>query len=134
MIGVRPRPQVSELTAEFWAAASRHELVRPVCSECAASFFTPQIACPRCLSEHWVYERSSGRGVIYSATTVHRAPFAGFETPYALAIIDLEENWAMLANVAGEEVGVAPAIGTPVEVGWATLDDEIELPIFRVAR
>jgi uncharacterized protein len=127
----RPRPVVTELTAGFWAAARRHELVRPVCDACGRSFFTPQIACPNCLSEDWTYQRSSGRGVVYSATTVHRAPFAGFATPYAVAMIDLEEGWTMLANVVGADG--TPAIGAPVEVVWTTVDDELTLPAFAVA-
>ena len=92
-VAARPRPRPTELTAEFWRAARRHELVRPRCDACGTSFFTPQIACPACLSERWRYERSSGRGTVYSATVVHRAPLPGLETPYQVAIVDLEEGW-----------------------------------------
>jgi uncharacterized OB-fold protein len=130
--GARPRPEVSELTEGFWAAARRRQLVRPVCNRCGTSFFTPQIACPRCLSEAWEYRPSSGRGVIYSATTVHRAPFPGFETPYQLAMVDLEEGWTMLANVVGSEE--TPGVGAPVAVTWMEIDDELVLPAFEVAR
>ena len=128
----RPRPEPSELTRGFWEAARRHVLVRPVCDACGASFFTPQIACPRCLSEAWTYEPSSGRGVVYSATVVHRAPFPGLETPYHVAVVDLEEQWSMMTNIV--EAGETPTpIGTPVEVTWLPLDDEIVLPVFRPA-
>ena len=131
--GVRPRPRPSALTEGFWEAARRGVLVRPVCAACGHSFFTPQIACPRCLSEDWAYQPSSGRGVVYSATVVHRAPFPGMETPYQVAIVDLEEEWSMLTNIVG---AAAPTpIGRPVEVTWLPLTDEIVLPVFReVAR
>src|SRR5207245_2583661 len=72
------------LTAGFWSAAARRELVRPVCRDCGRSFFTPQIACPRCLSENWAYETSCGRGVVYSSTTVHKAPSPDFSVPFGL--------------------------------------------------
>ena len=126
----RPRPEPSALTAEFWAAARRHELVRPVCRDCGQSFFTPQIACPACLSENWRYEPSTGRGTIYSATVVHRAPFPGLEAPYHVSIVDLEEGWSMLANVVGSGVLPTP-IGTAVEVDFVDVDAELTLPAFR---
>ena len=137
----RPRPVVTELTEPFWAAARRHVLVRPVCSACRRSFFTPQIACPRCISEDWSYEPSSGRGTVYSSTVVHRAPYAGFAVPYEIAMVDLEEGWGMLSELvsaddAGGEVDVhrPTQIGTAVVVDWLPLDAEIVLPVFRPTR
>jgi uncharacterized OB-fold protein len=126
----RPRPEPSVLTAPFWAAARDHVLVRPRCAACGRSFFTPQIACPACLSEQWSYEPSSGRGVVYSATVVHRAPFPGLDTPYQVAIVELEEGWSMLTNIIESDVAPTP-IGTPVEVTWIDVDDELTLPAFR---
>ena len=119
----------SSLTAGFWDAAREGTLVRPVCSACGASFFSPQIACPRCLSPHWTYEPSSGRGTIYSATVVHRAPYPGVAAPYRLAIIDLEEGWSMLATVDGDPLQPL-AIGTPVRVGWRRDADDRVVPVF----
>lgn len=126
----RPRPEPSWLTEEFWAAARRHELVRPRCRACGTSFFTPQVACPSCLSEDWAYAPSSGRGTVYSATVVHRAPFPGLDTPYQVAIVDLEEGWSMLANIVDAPTAPTP-IGTPVEVCWIDVDAELTLPAFR---
>lgn len=128
----RPLPVASELTAEFWEAARRRVLVRPRCGACGDSFFTPQIACPRCLSQDWAYVPSSGRGAVYSATLVHRAPFPGVEVPYELAIVDLEEGWGMLANIV--EAGDRPTpVGTPVEVTWLDVGGSVVLPAFRRA-
>lgn len=141
---LRPRPDPSPLTEPFWAAAREHRLVRPYCPSCDQSFFTPQIACPRCLSTEWEYRESSGRGVIYSATVVHRAPYPGFTSPYHVAIVDLEEGWQMLSNVVGvaESSGVDGVgggvdgnpvpIGSAVTVDWLPLDERIVLPVFRV--
>lgn len=103
------------LTEGFWSAATRRVLVRPVCGDCGRNFFTPQIACPACLSENWAYEPSSGRGTVYSATVVHKSPGPGFAVPFGLGIVDLEEGWSMLATLIGERV---PAIGAPVAVTW----------------
>jgi uncharacterized OB-fold protein len=106
---------MTDLTDAFWAAAGRHELVRPVCRECGRNFFTPQIACPGCLSENWSYEPSAGRGRVYSATVVHKASTPGVEVPFHLGIVDLDEGWSMLTTIVGERL---PAIDAPVEVTW----------------
>ena len=108
----------AQLTDGFWAAAGRHELVRPVCTDCRRSFFTPQLACPHCLSENWSYERSSGRGSVYSATVVHKPPSPEFEVPLRLGIVDRDEGWSMLTNFVDGPEERLPAIGAPVEVTW----------------
>lgn len=136
---LRPRPDPSPLTEPFWAAARERRLVRPYCPACDQSFFTPQIACPRCLSTEWEYRESSGRGTVYSATVVHRAPYPGFTSPYHVAIVDLDEGWQMLSNVVGDApargadgAGGSPVpIGTRVTVDWLPLDERIVLPVFR---
>lgn len=115
-------PGASALTAEFWTAAQRHELVRPVCRACGRSFFTPQIACPHCLSQDWEYRVSAGTGTVYSATVVHRPPSPGFEVPFRLGIVDLDEGWSMLANFVGGPGERCPAIGAPVRVTWLQRD------------
>ncbi|MDN5860783.1 MAG: OB-fold domain-containing protein [Pseudonocardia sp.] len=115
------------LTAGFWSAAARRELVRPVCRDCGRSFFTPQVACPGCLSEDWTYEVSSGRGRVYSATTVHKAPSPEFTAPFAVGIVDLDEGWSMLAGLVGDP---RPAIGAAVEVTWVAHGGRL-VPAFR---
>jgi uncharacterized OB-fold protein len=125
----RPRPDPSELTEPFWESARRHVLVRQRCRPCGQSFFTPQIACPGCLSEDVEWTPSSGRGVVYSYTVCSRAPTPGFAVPYVLAIVDLEDGWSMLANVEGCDPGEV-RMELPVRVAWRDLDDEICLPVF----
>jgi hypothetical protein len=78
----------------------------------------------------WTYKRSAGRGTVYSATVVHRAPFPGLTTPYEVAIVDLDEGWSMLTNLV-DSPGVPTPIGTEVEVVWIDVDAELTLPGFR---
>lgn len=130
---VRPRPQPSPITEDFWAAARSHVLVRPVCDECGRSHFTPQVACPWCLSTAWTYSPSTGQGVVYSHTTVHRPPVEGFEVPYVLAVVDLDEGWHMLTNIVDCEPGDV-RMGMPVAVQWQRLDDDFVLPVFAPRR
>ena len=101
--------------------------MRPVCGACGRSFFSPQVACPHCLSEDWSWQESTGRGVVHSFAVVHRPPGPGFTPPYVIADVELEEGWRMLSNVVGDDV----AIDLPVEVTWLEVADGAVLPVFR---
>ena len=121
------------LTGEFWAGVDRGELLRPVCGHCGRSFFTPQVVCPFCGSEQWAYERSGGRGTVYSFTVVHRPPEPAFEAPYTLAIVDVAEGWSLLTWI----VDCAPGdvhIGMDVEVRFVAGPDGALLPAFGPSR
>lgn len=87
------------LTDEFWAAAERGELVRPVCDSCGRSFFSPRVVCPYCRSARWQYQASSGLGTVYSHTTVYRGPDQTWTTPYVLAVVDMDEGWNLLTTL-----------------------------------
>ncbi len=91
------------LTGPFWEHVDRRELVRPVCSVCRRSFFVPQVVCGRCQSGDWSYQPSSGRGVVYSHTTVHRPPTPEFSPPYVLAVVDVcEGDWPANGRSGGD--------------------------------
>jgi len=128
----RPLPEPSPLTEEFWRATREHRLVRPVCSQCGHSHFTPQVACPHCLSTEWRYQPSTGRGTVYSHTVVHRPPGPGFDPPYVLAIVDLDEGWSMLTNVVGCDVHDVH-VGQAVRVRFDPAGDDVVLPVFEPA-
>ncbi len=121
-----------ELTGPFWAAVDRGELVRPVCDQCGHNFFSPHVVCPACQSVDWSYQPSSGRGRVYSHTTIHRPPDPSFEAPYVVADIELDEGWRMFAWV----VGCDPAdvhIDMPVTVAFVASPGGERLPAFRPA-
>lgn len=91
----------SGLTAEFWAAAAEHRLVVPRCNQTGVHFFPPERCVPGTDSTDWSYVKSSGRGTVYTYSVVHRAPSPDFESPFILAVVDLEEGWDMLTNIVG---------------------------------
>ena len=117
------------LTGEFWAGVDRGELLRPVCSRCGRSFFTPQVVCPFCGSGQWNYEPSAGLGVVYSFSVVHRPPEPAFEAPYTLAIVDVAEGWHLLTWIVGCPPD-AMHIGMEVQVRFVAGPDGALLPAF----
>jgi len=93
----------------------RYGLVGEVCPHCEAKIFPPRDVCPECGQEAKSLYSFSGRGEVYSYTTVYEPP-AGYEenVPYTVALIKLEEGpmvTAQLTDLDGEV-----KIGAPVEM------------------
>jgi hypothetical protein len=128
----RPIPQPTELSAPYWDAARRGELLYLRCANCGTVFFPPLEACINCQSREVQWQRSAGRGTVYTYTVLHGAPSAGFPVPSVLAIVDVDEGYPMLSSV----VGCPPddvRIGMRVDVCFEELTDQINLPVFRPA-
>lgn len=119
----------SPLTAPFWKAAAEHRLVAPRCNRTGRYFFPPERCVPGTDSTDWDYAESCGRGTVYTFSVVHRPPSPDFETPYILAVVDLDEGWPMLTNV----VDCPPErieVGMPVQVTFIDIEGG-SLPVFR---
>jgi len=130
--GPIPLPQPTRLSQPHWDGCKEGVLHVQRCTACDAYVFIPQPVCTHCQSDQLEWVASSGRGTVYSFTTVHRPPRPEFETPYVVAIIELEEGWHMLANPVEcrpEDVHV----GMPVEIVFRQMSEEISLPFFRPA-
>ena len=68
----------------------------------------------------------SGRGEIWSVTTVHVPVLPGLTPPYQVALVTLEEGPRLLAGIDGP----ACRIGDAVKVGWRARPDAPPLPVF----
>ena len=129
---LRPHPHISSLTEPFWSACSEHRLTVQQCAACGTRFFTPQPACTNCQSFAWTWVESPGVGTVYTFTVVHRAAGPGFEVPYVLAAVDLDDGWTILTHI----VDCAPAevaIGQRVAVRFVEISDALTLPCFTPA-
>ena len=119
-------------TLPFWQAAAEHRLIVQRCTACAHTQFPPAPICSECRSFELDWQEVSGRGEVYTYTTVHR-PVAGDMTlPFVIAVIALEdsEGVRMISNL----VDVDPTeitIGMPVEVIWEDMSAEFAVPRFR---
>jgi uncharacterized OB-fold protein len=94
----------------------RYALVGEVCEHCDAKVFPPRDICPECGEEAKTLYTFSGRGEVYSYTTVYNPP-AGYEdvAPYTVAMVKLEEGplvTAQLTDLENRNV----EIGMPVEM------------------
>ncbi len=97
-----PRPENPEVTKPFWEAAKLGRLVMQRCSLCGNWVFYPRELCPECFLPNLAWAQVSGRGRVYAFTVVHQAaPAFQSDTPYVLAVIQLDEGIRMLSNVVG---------------------------------
>jgi len=94
----------------FWRLRkARYSLVGTKCHTCNTIYFPPKNFCPKCRRKGEIKEyQLSGRGKILSYTIV-RVPPEGFEayTPYAVAIIELEEGAKTSGQITGDISGIA---------------------------
>ena len=126
-----PVPRPSDLSKPHWDACKRHELLVQRCGNCSSYLFPPAVVCTQCLSGTFSWVKSSGRGSIYSFTIVYRPQRPEFDTPYIVAIIELEEGWHMLSNIVDCDIAQVK-IGLPVEVTFSPRGEHV-LPMFKIS-
>ena len=103
--------------AQNWRIKNqRYSLVGEVCDDCGNKIFPPRDVCPHCTQPAQTPFQFSGRGEVFSHTTVYNPP-VGYEefAPYTVALVKLEEGpliTAQLTDAQPEEV----SIGQPVEM------------------
>ena len=105
-----------EISRHWRLRKQRYALTGEVCPHCQTKIFPPRDICPECGKEAKNQYNFSGRGEVYSYTTVYDPP-AGYEenAPYTVALVKLEEGpmvTAQLTDLGDQKV----EIGTPVEM------------------
>ena len=128
-----PKP-LTQLDEEFFANCAEERLCFQCCTDCGAWRHLPRMMCARCGSAEWTWQSSSGRGHLFSWTVTHRAVLPEFkdQTPYVVAVVELEEGVRMVTALRG----VAPAelaLDLALEVTFESLPGGGALPVFRPA-
>ncbi len=115
-----------EVSRHWRLRKQRYALVGEVCPHCDAKIFPPRDICPDCGQDAKTLFQFSGRGEVFSYTTVHDAP-AGHEAnaPYTVALVKLEEGPMLTAQLT--DLGEQPVeIGMPVEMVTRRLREDGE--------
>jgi uncharacterized protein len=126
----RPLPVPTPETQHFWDGTARGELLLQRCRDCKTIYFPPQPFCPSCSSDDVEVVRASGRGSLSSYVINQRAA-PGFEAPYVIAVVELEEGPRLLTNLVGVEPDpqLLP-LDLPLEAVFESFGD-VRLPFFR---
>jgi uncharacterized OB-fold protein len=131
----KPLPVVTEESRPFWEGCRQGKLVLQYCEQCQRYQFYPRLYCMQCGSKALRWVETSGRGVVYSYTIIrqNKSPEFMNDTPYNVAIVQLEEGPRMLSNI----VDVDPLelrVDLPVTVVFDQVSESISLPRFRPIR
>ncbi|MBM3946509.1 MAG: Zn-ribbon domain-containing OB-fold protein [SAR202 cluster bacterium] len=118
-----------------WDGLRRHELLIQKCADCGALRHPPRPICHACRSGRKEWVKASGRGVVYSYTIVPQATHPAWrdKVPYAVVIVELEEDVRLVSNLEGvpnEQIKV----GLPVEIVYDDVAPDVTLPKFRVRK
>jgi uncharacterized OB-fold protein len=120
------RPAINRDTEYFWEGCKQGELRIQRCGGCGLLRHPPGPMCPECGATKPKYLVSDGRGVVYSYVVHHHPQVPGKQTPFVVALVELDEGVRMLFELDGE-----PSIGLPVEVVFTKVDDELTMPSWR---
>lgn len=124
-------PVVTQLNQHFWTGGFKGELRISACQDCAILVHPASPVCPKCLGRDLAPKRLSGRGQLYSFTINHQPWSAAYETPYIIALVQLDEQPGL--RLTTRLVDCAPGqvkIGMAVEVTFDCIED-VALPLFR---
>jgi len=131
MTDLLPAPDISPDAGPYWDAAKENRFLLQNCDDCGEWRFVPSYLCTHCGSDKTSWKEASGKGVIYSLTTVHRGPTAEFRahTPYIIVFVDLAEGPRIMTNLIGDGADTA-AIGDAVEVCFEERQGDTKVPQF----
>lgn len=128
-----PEPDV--VSAPFWDACRRHELVVQTCAACATPRYHPRPMCPRCGSFEHTWEPAAGDAVLYSWVVAHPPvlPALAAMVPLPILLVELAEGVRMVGNLAAGDASDL-GIGMPMRVAWVDVAAGCALPAWRPVR
>lgn len=99
-------------------------LLGGLCPSCSLKLYPRPAVCPRCWSKDVATAALARRGTLYTYTIVH-AGRPGWQTPYAIAYVDLEDG-VRVCGPLDLDAGEPPAIGSTVELttGMLRIDEK----------
>ena len=127
-------PAVTPENEHFWHGGAEGELRFLRCEDCRTYVHPPAPLCPGCLSRSLAPQAVSGRAVVHTFTVNHQPWIPGFDPPYVVAIVELEEQpgLRLTTNVVGCEPEDVE-IGMAVKGVFEDVGDDVFLPLFEPA-
>ncbi len=136
---LRLAPSPTAESHAFWTGGQQGQLLINRCQSCGHFFHPPGPACWRCRSTDVAAEPVSGRATVVAYTVNRQKWIPGFEPPYIVAIVELDDepDVRLITNVVGVPIGDV-GIGMAVEVffeDWTVPsgdeDSRVWIPLFR---
>lgn len=129
-VAARPLPKLDELNRFFWTGGADGKLRFQRCQDCGFWLHPPGVLCPKCLGGNLVPEAVSGLGTVAALTINHQPWVPGSAVPYAVAIVELDEQpgLRLTTNIVGVPLENI-RIGQRVRVVFEAFED-VFLPFF----
>lgn len=125
-----PLPLLEGPSSFFWTAGQRGELCFQRCSDCGYWQHPAGVICSCCYSDNLSEQATAGLATVVAASVNYQPWMPDLEVPYALAIVELDEQEGL--RLTTRIVGVPPesvAIGQRVKVEFEHRED-VWLPLF----
>lgn len=99
----------------FREGLAKGEIRLQRCTACDAHIFFPRVLCPTCHGTDLGWVTASGKGEVYTYTTVRQRPEAGGD--YNVAMVELAEGVRMMTRVEGDPHDVRIGMQVTAYVG-----------------
>lgn len=134
----RPLPTPFEWDQGFWDAAAEHRLVVQSCAKCNQVRNFPRLMCPHCRSMEFDWLPASGKGSIFSWSTLYKPFHPAFaDLPITIAIVELADfpqvHLVAVLRLEADTTEADLRIGMPVEVVFDDVAPGVAVPQFRLA-
>jgi len=117
--------------SDFAVHLKNGRLMGTSCKACGYTSFPPRADCPECLSGDFEFREYTGKGTVYTFTTIEAAP-TGFDdmTPYTVVVVDLQEGGRLLCwtgeTIPQDEV----RIGMDVQIVPRIFEETEEIKVY----
>jgi uncharacterized OB-fold protein len=127
-------PAVTEENEHFWKGGADGRLHMLRCRACRTFVHPPAPICPVCRARDVAPDVVSGRARVLTFTVNHQAWIPGFDPPYVVAIVELEEQpgLRLTTNIVGCPIENV-TIGMSVRVRFEDVGEGVFLPLFEPA-
>lgn len=124
-----PKPYRLLDAEPYWEGLKAGRLKFQRCTGCRQAVWPAHSACPHCDADGLDWEVASGRGRLYSFSTVLRGPTPAFAAiaPYTVGFVEMQEGYFLFAQIEGAPEDLR--IGQEV-VARIVARGEHKLPVF----
>ena len=126
----RLQPLVTDENRHYWEGGGEGELRFLRCEACETFVHPPAPVCPSCLGRELTPAAVSGRATVHTFTVNHQPWIPGFDPPYVVAIVEIEEqpDVRLMTNIVGcppEAVYIGMAVAVEFEE-----HEDVWIPVF----
>lgn len=127
----RQQPTIYPETQFYWDGTKNGKLLLQHCKPCGGkAYYPPRPFCPSCGSRDVSVVEATGRGSLHSYV-ISELPAPGYEPPFTVAVVMLEEGVKMLTNIVDcPPDPAALELDMPLELTFEQRGD-IAVPQFR---